>query len=206
MRTTYGIVGLALVFAACGDDGGRVSVDAGPRPDAPPNDVTTFDVVTSKGSFTIETHRSWAPNGVARFHELVELGFYNDVRFFRVISGFVAQFGINGTPATHAMWKDRTIQDDPVLESNKRGYLTFAQTSAPNSRTTQLFVNLVDNAFLDGMRFAPFAQVTEGLNVVDALNAEYGETPNQQSITTQGNAYLETNFPNLDYIVSVTAR
>ena len=195
------MVGVALVLAACGDDGS----DA-PRADAPADDVRIFDVVTSKGSFTIETHRSWAPNGVARFHELVDIGFYNDARFFRVLSGFVAQFGMNGTPATNAMWSTRTFPDDPVVESNKRGFISYAQTSELNSRTTQLFVNYADNSRLDEMRFAPFAVVTAGMDVVDSLNAEYGDAPSQQSISEEGNAYLDANFPRLDTIVSITPR
>jgi peptidyl-prolyl cis-trans isomerase A (cyclophilin A) len=162
-------------------------------------------MTTSKGTITLETHHSWAPNGVDRFAELVAADFYTDARFFRVIHGFVAQFGINGTPATNAMWSDNTIPDDPVVRTNTRGYVTFAQTSAPGSRTTQLFINTVDNKFLDGMRFAPFAVVTEGMDVVDALDAEYGESPDQDKISASGNSYLTTNFPNLDYIVSVTA-
>jgi peptidyl-prolyl cis-trans isomerase A (cyclophilin A) len=197
--TKLAIVASALVgLAACGDDGG--SLDPG---DAPPGDITTFDVTTSRGVFTLETHHSWAPHGVERFRELVDAGFYNDVRFFRVIRGFVAQFGINGTPQTDAMWSDRTIPDDPVVGSNKRGYITYAQTGDPNSRTTQLFVNLVDNTRLDAMGFAPFAMVTSGMDVVAGLNAEYGEAPDQASISAQGNTYLTTNFPRLDYIVSV---
>lgn len=196
------IAGIIALATGCGDHAAVVP-DAR---DAPVGDVTVFDVTTSKGAFTLETHSSWAPNGVARFQELVDQGFYNDVRFFRVISGFVAQFGINGTPATNAMWSDRTIPDDPVVESNRRGFVTFAQTSAVDSRTTQLFINLVDNTGLDDMRFAPFAMVTAGMDVVDSLDSEYGEAPDQQQIAAQGNAYLDANFPRLDFIVSVQRR
>lgn len=203
IRSTLVAVALSLV-AGCGDDGGKGSnTDTA---DAPPGDITTFEVTTSKGVFMLETHRTWAPHGVDRFRELVDVGFYNDARFFRVIAGFVAQFGINGIPATNAMWSEQTIADDPVMHSNERGYITFAQSSAPGSRTTQLFVNLVDNANLDAMKFAPFAVVTTGMDVVDSLNSEYDEAPKQQLISSQGNAYLETNFPRLDYIESVVIR
>jgi len=191
------IVGVAAA-AGCGESAHAI-------PDGPVDDVvTTYTMTTSKGVIAIETHRSWAPNGVDRFADLVAAGFYNDARFFRVISGFVAQFGINGTPATNAMWSNRTLPDDPVVRTNARGYITYAQSSAPDSRTTQLFINLVDNSFLDDMGFAPFAVVTAGLDVVDKLDAEYGEAPSQSMISTSGNAYLAANFPNLDYIVSVT--
>lgn len=191
------IVGVA-VAAGCGGDGKRVI------PDGPADDVVrAYAMTTSKGVITLETHHSWAPNGVDRFGDLVAAGFYNDARFFRVISGFVAQFGINGTPATNAMWSNRTISDDPVVRTNARGYVTFAQTSAPDSRTTQLFISLVDNTFLDDMGFAPFAVVTAGLEVVDQLDAEYGDAPDQNMIEASGNAYLTARFPNLDYIISV---
>lgn len=199
-RTHLGAVSFALAFAVGCGGGGTTA----PTADAPPGDVTTFQVTTSKGDFVVEMHRSWAPNGADRFRALVDAHFYDDARFFRVISGFVAQFGINGTPATNAMWDTKTITDDPVTQSNTRGSLTFAQTSDPNSRTTQLFVNLVDNSFLDSMGFAPFATVTSGMDVVDKLDAEYGESPDQTTITAQGNPYLAASFPNLDFIVSTT--
>ncbi|MDB4962578.1 MAG: peptidyl-prolyl cis-trans isomerase cyclophilin type [Myxococcales bacterium] len=196
-----GVVGLLAL--GCG--GSEATADA--ATDTPPNaDAFIVDVTTSKGVFALEVNPSWAPNGAARFRELVEAGFYNDARFFRVVRGFVVQFGINGTPATNAMWSNRTIPDDPVVRSNTRGYVTFAQSSAPNSRTTQLFVNLGNNARLDGMRFAPFAVVISGMDVVDRLNAEYGEAPDQTQISEQGNAYLNANFPRLDYIVSAQVR
>ena len=175
--------------------------------DTPPAaDTFIVDFTTSKGAFAVEVNPAWAPNGAARFRELVDAGFYNDTRFFRVISGFVVQWGINGTPATNSMWSTSTIPDDPVVRSNTRGYVTFAQTAALNSRTTQLFINLGNNARLDTMRFAPFAMVISGMDVVDMLNAEYGDMPNQTQISMQGNAYLTANFPRLDYIVSARVR
>jgi peptidyl-prolyl cis-trans isomerase A (cyclophilin A) len=167
-----------------------------------PQAPATFRVLftTSKGPFTVEVHRDWAPNGADRFYELVQDGFYNGNRFFRVVPNFVVQWGIAGDPAVQAKWRDKTIPDDPVMQSNKTGTITFAKTNEPNSRTTQLFINLKDNPGLDGQGFAPFGQVISGLNVVESLYAGYGEMPDQNQIQTQGNAYLQSQFPMLDYI------
>ena len=164
---------------------------------------------TTKGDFVIEVHRDWAKNGADRFYNLVKAGFYDKVKFFRAIKGFMVQFGINGDPAVSRAWKDANIPDDPVVKSNARGYVTFA-TAGPNTRTTQLFINLVDNVRLDGMGFSPFGQVVTGLEVVDALNTEYGEGapggagPNQGRIEAEGNAYLEREFPRLDAVNSAS--
>ncbi len=155
---------------------------------------------TSAGNFVVETHRDWAPNGADRFYNLVKNGFFDGCRFFRVVPNFMVQFGINGDPSIQRNWANANIPDDPVKESNKRGYVTFAQTAAPNSRSTQIFINFGDNSFLDGQRFAPFAKVVSGMDVVDKINAGYGERPNQGMIQTQGNAYLEKDFPKLDYV------
>ena len=165
---------------------------------------------TTKGAFVVEVNRAWSPNGADRFYNLVKNEFYNDVRFFRVIDGFMAQFGINGDPAVSARWRTASVLDDPVVESNTRGRITFAMSSSPNSRTTQVFINLVDNTNLDGQRFAPFGEVVEGMDVVDALHSGYGEGapggagPNQGRIQTQGNEYLQAEFPDLDHVVSAT--
>ena len=159
---------------------------------------------TSKGVFVVEVHRDWAPGGADRFYNLVKNGFFDDARFFRVVSGFMVQFGINGDPKISAPWRDARIQDDRVTQSNKRGMITFA-TSGSNSRTTQVFINFGDNSRLDGMGFAPFGQVVSGMdNVVDKIHSGYGESPNQGGIQAQGNAYLKGSFPNLDYIKKVT--
>jgi peptidyl-prolyl cis-trans isomerase A (cyclophilin A) len=189
-------------------DGGP-GVDSGHATDAgPPGDAgsmpDTFQVefTTSRGTFVLEAHRSWAPHGVDRLYELVTAGFYDQCRFFRVITGFVAQFGMNGTPATEHMWSGRTITDDPVMQSNIRGYVSYAATGAPNSRTTQLFVNYGNNAGLDSMGFAPIGQVISGMDVVDMFYAGYGESPSQSSIESSGNTYLMSSFPMLDYIVT----
>ncbi len=161
---------------------------------------------TSKGDVVLEVHPEWAPNGAAQFKKAVEAKFYDECRFFRVLDGFMAQVGMNGDPAVHAKWTEESIKDDPVMASNTRGMVTFAQTSLPNSRTTQFFINFGDNSFLDRQRFAPFAKVVEGMDVVDKLYNGYGEGapngngPSQGRIAAEGNDYLKERFPRLDYI------
>jgi peptidyl-prolyl cis-trans isomerase A (cyclophilin A) len=161
---------------------------------------------TSKGKFVVKATRSLSPNGADRFYNLVRHGFYNDCRFFRVIKGFMVQFGVNGDPMVSQFWRTATIDDDPVKSSNKRGTITFAKTGAPNSRTTQLFINYANNSNLDGMGFAPFGEVIEGMDVVDALNGNYGEGaprgkgPDQGRIQMEGNTYLKAAYADLDYI------
>ena len=165
--------------------------------------------VTSKGTFVIQVTRDWAPHGADRFYNLVKAGFYNDARFFRVIDGFMVQFGISGNPDVSAAWSNANIPDDPVRESNARGTVTFA-TAGPNTRTTQVFINFNNNAGLNGQGFAPFGKVISGMDVVDSLYKGYGEGaprgngPNQALIKAQGNAYLVTQFPKLDYIQKAT--
>ena len=160
---------------------------------------------TSKGDFVVEVHRDWAPHGADRFYTLVKNGFYDEARFFRVVSGFMVQFGIHGEPPVAAVWRRQAIKDDPVKESNRRGRVSFA-TSGPNTRTTQLFINYGDNSRLDRMGFSPFGQVIEGLDVVDQLYAGYGEGapqgkgPSQARIQQEGNEYLTREFPKLDYV------
>jgi peptidyl-prolyl cis-trans isomerase A (cyclophilin A) len=160
---------------------------------------------TSEGDFIVEVHPDWAPLGAARFKELVEAKFYDDCRFFRVIDGFMAQFGMNGDPEVNTKWRDMKIKDDPNKKSNTRGMMTFA-TSGKDSRTTQLFVNFGDNSQLDQQGFSPFAEVVEGMDVVDKLYDGYGEGaprgrgPRQDLIAQQGNEYLNDKFPMLDYI------
>ncbi|MBI4059895.1 MAG: peptidylprolyl isomerase [Elusimicrobia bacterium] len=156
---------------------------------------------TTKGDMVIEVRRAWSPNGADRFYNLVKTGYYDDTAFFRIVNGFMAQMGIHGDPAVNAKWRPATIQDDPSAgQSNKPGYVTFAKTGMPNSRTTQIFFNFGDNAFLDGQGFTPFGKVVEGAQVLGALNLEYGETPDQGAIQSSGNAYLKANFPRLDYV------
>ena len=154
---------------------------------------------TSAGDFVVEVHRDWAPAGADRFYNLVRRGFFTNASFFRVIPGFVVQFGLNADPAVNKVWHQATIQDDPVKHSNTRGALVFA-TAGPNTRTTQLFINFANNARLDGMGFAPFGEIVEGMDVVDKIYAGYGEQPRQDLITEQGDAYISQNFPKIDKI------
>ncbi len=158
---------------------------------------------TTKGDVILEITRAWAPMGADRFYNLVRGGFFTDVAFFRVIPGFMAQFGLSPRPDVAQAWDKAKILDDKVTQSNKRGMLTFA-TAGPNTRTTQLFINYGDNTRLDADGFAPFGQVVEGMDVVDKINPEYGESPNQGLITMQGKAYLDKNFPRLDKIISAS--
>lgn len=158
---------------------------------------------TSKGTFIIQVTRSWAPQGADRFYNLVKNGFYDECRFFRVLPGFVAQFGINGDPTISSFWREARIPDDPVKASNKRGTICFA-TAGPNSRTTQLFINYGDNSRLDASGFSPFGEVVEGMSVVDSIYGEYGQTSDQGRIQTEGNKYLKSFFPKLDYIKKAT--
>jgi peptidyl-prolyl cis-trans isomerase A (cyclophilin A) len=157
---------------------------------------------TTAGDFVVLVHRDWAPRGAQRFYELVNSGFYNDCKFFRVVSGFMVQFGISGNPSTQQSW-ERSLKDDPAKKSNRRGYITFA-TAGRDTRTTQVFINFVDNAFLDSQGFSPFGEVIEGMDNVDKINAEYGETPDQGQITSSGNSYLSAQFPKLDSIRKAT--
>jgi peptidyl-prolyl cis-trans isomerase A (cyclophilin A) len=156
-------------------------------------------LTTSKGDVVIEVHRAWSPNGADRFYNLVKMGFYDDTRFFRAVDGFMVQFGISGDPTVSAKWQEQGIPDDPVKQSNKRGFVTFAQRPTPGSRTTQVFINYGDNSRLDNS-FAPFGQVVKGMEVVDSFYKGYGETPNQGFIQSKGNAYLDSTFPNLDAV------
>jgi len=154
---------------------------------------------TSKGRIVVDVHREWAPVGADRFYNLVKSGFFDDVRFFRVISGQLAQFGMHGDPAVQDAWRNAVVQDDPVRHGNTRGSVSFA-TRGPNSRTTQLFINLRDNSAYDRLGFAPFAEVVTGMDVADSLYAGYEERPDQGLIDAEGNAYLVREFPNLDFI------
>lgn len=161
------------------------------------------DVKTTKGNFKLEINRDWAPIGVDRFYNLVKAGFFDDIAMFRMVKGFVVQFGIHGSPLVSSVWREANLQDDPVRETNAKGTLTFA-TAGPNTRTTQFFINLEDNPRLDQMGFAPIGKIIAGQEVIDALNFEYGERPNQGKIQFEGNKYLKSQFPNMDYIVSMT--
>lgn len=194
---------LALFAAACKGPHPALLDPSQANEQAPEQFKVRFD--TSRGPLTVEVVRGWSPQGVDRFYNLVKIGFFEDIAFFRVVESFVVQFGIHGDPKVAAKWRPASIPDEPVRASNRRGYLTYAM-GGPNTRTTQLFFNLVDNVTLDRMRFAPIARVVEGMEVVDSLYSGYGEGapsgsgPSQQLIEAQGNAYLREQFPKLDYI------
>jgi peptidyl-prolyl cis-trans isomerase A (cyclophilin A) len=168
---------------------------------APDKFQVKFD--TSKGEFIVEVTRAWAPNGADRFYNLVKNGFYDNCRFFRVVQDFMVQFGINGNPKLNTVWYPAKIKDDPVKQSNVRGYITYAM-AGKDTRTTQLFINFKDNSFLDSQGFSPFGKVTKGMNIVDSIYNKYGEKPDQGQVQAAGNAYLEKNFPSLDFIKSAT--
>jgi homoserine O-acetyltransferase len=162
---------------------------------------------TTKGAFVIAVHRDWAPNGADRFHQLVTSGYFDDTRFFRVVKGQWAQFGLNGDPKVATAWRRRTIPDDPRRQSNTRGRVAFA-FALPNGRTTQVYISLRDNSYQDDQGFVPFGEVIAGMDVADALNGEYGESSGggiragrQQPLFDGGNAYLDREFPRLDRIL-----
>jgi peptidyl-prolyl cis-trans isomerase A (cyclophilin A) len=165
-------------------------------------DVFKAEFATTKGNFVVEVHRDWAPIGADRFYNLVKNGFYDEASFFRVVPNFVVQFGMSAKPAITQAWERANLRDDPVKQSNKRGYLCFAATQSPNTRTTQVFINLKDNGgSLDPQGFAAFGNVTEGMDVVDKLYSGYGDNgPDQGRITAQGKPYLDKSFPKLDSI------
>ncbi|MEW6322413.1 MAG: peptidylprolyl isomerase [Acidobacteriota bacterium] len=174
----------------------------------------TYQVVfdTSAGTFVVGVTREWAPNGADRFYNLVKNGFYDEARFFRAIANFMVQFGINGDPAVSAVWRNARIPPDPVKQSNKRGFITYAMGGTPDTRTTQVFINFRDNGNLDKLGFAPFGEVVSGMDVVDRINTSYGEGaprgngPEQGRIQAEGNAYLMKGFPKLDYIKTATVK
>ena len=194
----------AIALSACSS---RKAADKGPADTSaavsqagttPPDSFrVTFE--TSRGPFVVLVVRAWAARGADRFLELVQSGFFDQDRFFRVVPNFVAQFGINDKPSVNDAWDKKRISDDSVRRTNARGTLVFA-TEGPNTRAHQLYVNLADNARLDRMGFAPIGRVIEGMNVVDSLYDGYGDDPDQHMIQTLGNSYLQRMFPKLDYV------
>jgi peptidyl-prolyl cis-trans isomerase A (cyclophilin A) len=199
---------LAVASAAVAQPTAALKNPASLTETAPAKYKVKFD--TSAGVFVIEVTRDWAPLGADRFYNLVKNGFFDDCRFFRVIQGFMVQFGIHGDPALMNVWRGARIGVDPVKQSNKRGFITYAMGGSPDTRTTQVFINFGDNANLDGMGFAPFGKVTTGMDIVDKIYSAYGEGapsgkgPMQSRIQQEGNAYLLKDFPKLDYIKKAT--
>ena len=159
---------------------------------------------TTQGPFVIEVHREWAPRGADRFYTLVKRGFYDGTRFFRVLSGFMAQFGLSGDPRVQSEYALANLIDEPAKQSNLRGFVSFAKESPPNTRYTMVFINYKDNSYLDAEGFAPFGQVVVGMEIVDKLYGGYGRTnvPDQRRIKSEGNAYLTAEYPKLDFIKS----
>jgi cyclophilin family peptidyl-prolyl cis-trans isomerase len=199
------VIALLLLTASVGfgqNTKGSLTRPASLKEKAPPVYKVRFD--TSAGVFVIEVHTDWAPIGADRFYNLVKNGYYDDCRFFRVVPNFMVQFGINGDPAVQRNWVQATIQDEPVKQGNQRGFITFAKSGLPNSRTSQVFINFKDNSGLNGQGFASFGKVASGMDVVDKIYSGYGEQPDQGRIQAEGNAYLTKSFPKLDYIKKAT--
>jgi len=210
MMTMRGILIAGLILAACANDNSAPPSDGtgnGPHPaltrpsdareQAPDKFRVRFE--TTRGDVVVEAEREWAPKGVDRFYNLVRIGFFTDIAIFRVVPGFVTQFGVHGDPAISARWRTAMIEDDPVKRFNMTGFLSFA-TGGKNTRTTQMFINTKNNGQLDGMGFAPFARVVEGMDIVYRFHSGYGERPDQNRIQFEGNRYLKQQFPKLDYI------
>ena len=204
MKTTWIVASIALAAFS----GAMQSPSAPAQARHPCRPTIASGSTRPKGSIVIEVHRDWAPHGADRFHELVTAGYFDDNRFFRVVKGQWAQFGINGDPKVAAAWRERTIADDPPKQSNVRGTVTFA-FAVPNGRATQVYIALKDLSDpQDAQGFVPFGRVVEGMDVADALNSEYGETSGggiragkQQPLFDGGNAYLDREFPRLDRLV-----
>lgn len=213
MRNRWSVVLAAaacLSLAACSSSNESKEAAPAVKSEKAP-DVFQVNFDTSKGKVVVEIHRDWAPNGVDHFYTLVKTGFFDGVRFYRTVRNFVSQFGINGDPKTNALWASGNIPDDPVKQTNAPGTLTYAATGMPNSRSTQLFFNLRDNGkSLDPQGFAPIGKVITGMDVVESFYSGYGsmppegEGPDPGKIASQGNSYLESQFPRLDYIKKAT--
>ncbi len=202
-----------LALTGCSSEDTKSAVNSRPKPiDGPVPEVFHVKLDTSKGMIDIEVHRDWAPAGGLHFYQLVKNGFYDNARFFRVVRGFVVQFGINGDPQTNAMWASATLPDDPAKEHNVTGTVTYAMRG-PGTRNTQLFINLADNRkSLDSQGFAPIGKVVDGMPVVLDLYSSYGDMPpsgqgpDPVRLQQQGNDYLDTHFPRLDFIKKATVQ
>ena len=207
MRAPLAIVLAVLLFlAGCSTTSPPVKEE--PKAETAP-EVFQVNLNTSKGLVVLEIHRDWAPVGADHFYTLVKTRFFDDARFFRVVRNFVVQFGINGNPKTNQVWSMTNLRDDPVKEHNRKGSLTYA-TAGPNTRTTQMFINLKDNLNLDRDGFAPIGKVINGMDIVESLYDSYGDMPprgqgpDPSKIETEGNEYLQNRFPRLDYIKKAT--
>ena len=197
MSGIAGIV-LASVGLSAGQGNAKLRTPAALTEQAPATYKVNLDI--SKGAIVIEVHRDWAPIAADRFFNLVKNGFYDEARFFRVVPNFMVQFGMNADPGITRAWAGSPMKDEPTKQGNKKGYVTFARTGAPNSRGTQLFINYKDNSFLDAQGFAAFGQVVAGMDVAEKITSQYGEKPEQGQITSAGNAYLNKEFPKLDFV------
>jgi peptidyl-prolyl cis-trans isomerase A (cyclophilin A) len=209
MKAAYFALLLCATALAQTESGGSTKAD-GAKPNlldlstmtAQAPDTFQVKFATTKGDFTVLVTRAWSPRGADRFYNLVRAGFYTDAAFFRVVPGFMVQFGISARPDVSVVWKSAKIQDEPVVQSNTRGRISFA-AAGPNTRTTQVFISYGDNSRLDAV-FSPFGEVTQGMDVVDHIYSEYREKPSQLHIQAEGKAYLDENFPMLDHIISAT--
>lgn len=197
MKRSPLILTIAVLLAGCSGLKPASAQKAPASETAPATFRVNFD--TSRGPFVVEINRDQAPNGADRFYNLVKSNYFDGARFYRVVPGFMVQWGAAADPAVSRKW-DVTIPDDPVKETNARGTISFAATSLPNSRSTHMFINYADNARLDGMGFAPIGKVVSGMDIVDQIYSGDGERPDQGRIKEEGNKYLEREFPNLDYI------
>ncbi len=200
---------IASTFAGAETESARPALMDPAALSAQAPDTCLIKFETSAGDFVVEMVREWAPIGADRFYNLVINDYFTDVRFFRVAPGFVAQFGLHGDPEVNEVWREARIKDEPVIGSNVKGTITFAM-GGPDSRTTQVYINLRDNVGLDSRGFAPFGRVVEGMDVVERLYSGYGDSPprgngpNQGMIVMKGNEYLKESFPDLDYIKKAT--
>lgn len=203
-KALYGVgVLLALLATGCGGGGNAEALLNPSQANETAPDLYKIQFATTAGTFVVEVHRDWAPLGADRLYNLVKIGFFDDTGFFRVVPGFVVQFGIHGNPAVNQVWHNAYIGDDPVKESNTAGTVCFA-TAGPGTRTTQLFINYGDNSSLDRQGFAPVGKVIQGMDVVEKIYPGYQQRPNQGQIQQQGNAYLKGTFPELDFITKAT--
>jgi peptidyl-prolyl cis-trans isomerase A (cyclophilin A) len=209
MRWICGCALASLLLAGCSSSNETRTEPAAAAKNEKAPDIFKVNLDTSKGPVVIEVHRDWAPNGADHFYSLVKTGFFDGARFFRVVRNFVVQFGINGDPATNRLWANANLPDDPVKESNVKGTLTYA-ARGPNTRSTQLFINLRDNRMLDSQGFAPIGKVVTGMDAVESFYNSYGDMPPSGNgpdptlIQQQGNDYLASRFPRLDYIKKAT--